>query len=66
MAKPGSMIWGVFLILFGTALLTWVGYNLLVEQLPAARGKNPWIAIVFGVGAVVAGVYRIRGQKPPI
>jgi hypothetical protein len=65
MAKSGSLMWGVFLILFGSGLLVWVGYNLFIELLPAARGKNPLFAIVFGVGAVVVGVYRLRGQKPP-
>ncbi len=65
MAKPGSVIWGVFLLLFGAALLGWVGYNLLVERLPATKGMSPLFAILFGIGAVIAGVFRIRGQKPP-
>jgi drug/metabolite transporter (DMT)-like permease len=65
MAKPGSMIWGVLLLLFGAALLGWAGYNVLVERLPATKGKSPLHASLFGIGAVIAGVFRIRGQKPP-
>jgi len=59
------MIWGVFLVLFGAALLVWVEYNQLVERTSATKGKSPIFAILFGIGAVIAGVFRIRGQKPP-
>jgi hypothetical protein len=51
---------GASLISAGVALLGWVGYNLFVELLPEAEGRDPWGAIKFSVVLVVAGFVLLR------
>lgn len=56
--------WGGFLILFGTILLGWVAYNLLVERQPQTEGRSPYPAIALGGAAIWIGIARVRGHRP--
>ena len=53
---------GVFVLLLGLVLLCWVGYNLLVEMQPAARGRNPLPAILFSLAFLYVGQKWIRNS----
>jgi len=52
-------IFGWILIFFGLGMLTWVGYNLFIEMLPAAEGKSPIYPIVIGILFIYAGIKRV-------
>jgi hypothetical protein len=54
--------WGGLLVLIGVGLLSWVGYNLLVEMQPAAEGRSPIKPALFAVVMIGVGVARIRSQ----
>ena len=53
---------GLFVLLLGLVLLCWVGYNLFVETLPEARGRNPLPAILFSLAFLYVGQKWIRNR----
>jgi hypothetical protein len=55
---------GVLVLLFGTVLLLWVGYNLFIETLPEARGRNPVPAMLLIAGCYYLGINWVRGRDP--
>jgi hypothetical protein len=55
-------ILGVILFLMGLTLLCWVGYNLFIERLPEAEGRNPIPAILFTIGLLYVGQKWIRNK----
>lgn len=55
--------WAWLLILIGTGLLAWIGYNVFVEMQPAAEGRNPLVPAVFGAVLVVTGIVRLRRRR---
>jgi hypothetical protein len=61
--KLMGKLWAVFLILFGLTLLGWIGYNLFVEMQPEARGKNPIIPTILGIGALALGISKLMKAK---
>jgi hypothetical protein len=56
-------ILGVIALLMGSAILLWVGYNLLIETQPEARGRNPVLPIGVSVAMISVGVMLIRGKQ---
>ena len=55
-------ILGAIVLLMGLALLCWVGYNLFIERLPEAQGRNPIPAILFTIGLLYVGQKMIRNK----
>ena len=53
---------GVILLLLGTTLLVWVGYNLFVMRLPETLGRHPLAALSFVVLCFYVGMRWIRGE----
>jgi len=51
---------GVILLLLGTTLLLWIGYNFFVERLPETRGRNPLPAVLVLAGCFYVGLRWIR------
>jgi hypothetical protein len=51
------------MLLLGTAPVLWIGYNLFVGRLPAARGRSPLRALVFVAGLFYVGVNWVRGKR---
>ena len=52
--------WSGLVIVFGIGLLGWIGYNHLIEMQPEAQGQDPLIPLVFAIGMIATGVWRIR------
>lgn len=52
--------WGLLLVLFGTGLLAWIGYNFLIEMQPEAEGRSPVAPLIFAVSILLIGISRIR------
>ncbi len=50
-------------ILFGIVMLSWIGYNYLIEMLPAAKGKNPIGALVLSGISLYFGVKYLKKSK---
>lgn len=55
-------ILGVIAFLMGLALLCWIGYNLFIERLPEAQGRNPLLPVLFAIGLLYAGQKLIRDK----
>lgn len=53
---------GAVVLMLGTTILLWVGYNFLVERLPETRGRNPLPALLFVVACFYVGLGWIRGE----
>ena len=58
-----KLIFGVIALLFGSAILLWVGYNIFIEMQPEARGRNPVPAIGVGSAMIYVGINWIRGKQ---
>ena len=43
------------MILLGLGLLGWIGYNLLLEMQPEAKGRNPIVPIIISIGLIIVG-----------
>ena len=54
---------GVLVSLLGVLLLSWIGYNFLIERLPETQGRSPIVPLILSVGFIYVGVKWIRGQK---
>ena len=54
---------GGIALLMGSALVIWVGYNLLIERQPETQGKNPLAALGVGVAMIVVGAKWVRGDQ---
>jgi len=51
------------MLVFGTVLVCWVGYNLFVERLPATEGLSPVPALVFSAALFYVGVKWVREKS---
>ena len=56
-------ILGFILFLTGFALAGWIGYNLLIERLPATEGRNPLPAILFALALLFVGFKWMKGRS---
>ncbi len=63
MRRTLALSWAGFLILVGVGLLTWVGYNLLIELQPSAAGRHPGPAVGMGIAAIWFGLVQIRRNR---
>jgi hypothetical protein len=62
MAALARRVGGVLCLFLAIALSCWIGYNLFVERLPAARGLNPLPALMLTAGLFYVGWKWIRGK----
>jgi hypothetical protein len=46
---------GLLIALFGAVLVGWIAYNLFIERLPAAQGRNPIPAALVAAGCLFVG-----------
>ena len=53
---------GVILLLLGTTLLLWIGYNFLARRLPETVGRHPLAAPSFVFLCFYVGLRWIRGE----
>ncbi|GMV81612.1 MAG: hypothetical protein AMXMBFR7_27960 [Planctomycetota bacterium] len=53
---------GGLMLLLGVFQLGWIGYNFLIELQPEARGRNPIIPILFGIGLLYVGFTWVKGK----
>ncbi len=53
---------GLLVLPLGLVLICWVGYNLLVEMQPQARGINPLPALLFSPAFLYVGQKWIRNR----
>lgn len=60
MGRMFTWIWAIISLLLGLGFLGWIGYNVFVETLPAAKGRNPVLPTIIGFAMVSVGVQRIR------
>lgn len=51
---------GVLMLLMAVVLLGWIGYNLFIETLPEAEGRNPIWALTFSAGLIYVGQKWVR------
>jgi len=56
-------LWSLLLILLGATLLGWIAYNSLIEEQPAAEGRNPVVPLAFGAAFLVTGIWRLRRTR---
>ena len=52
---------GLFAILSGIAILTWIGYNVFIEWQPQAKG-NPFLSSLVSVLLINVGTIWLRGK----
>ena len=53
---------GGFMLLLGTILVCWVGYNLLIVRQPEAEGSSPLPAVVLSAALFYVGSMWVRGK----
>jgi hypothetical protein len=51
---------GVIALFLGLGLLGWVGYNVLVEEQPSARGHSPIPPVITSLVLVTIGTWLVR------
>ena len=56
-------IFGVLILLIGSAILLWVGYNFFIEMQPEAQGRNPLPPIGLSGAMIYVGIMWIRGKQ---
>ncbi len=61
--KQGKRWAGLFVLLIGIALATWIGYNLLVEMQPEAKGRSPIGPSILAASCMYVGFNWLRGRK---
>jgi hypothetical protein len=54
---------GGLMLLLGTALGLWIGYNFLVERVPSTKLRSPLGALCFTAGLLYVGVKWVRGKS---
>ncbi len=53
---------GAFVLALGIIQLAWIGYNLFVNTLPAAKGRNPIVPILVSALFIYVGSKWIRNE----
>lgn len=54
---------GGIILAFGIVLAIWVGYNVLIEMQPEARGKNPLSAILMAGAFIFVGFRWLQNKS---
>jgi len=57
-----SKLFGLVMLVFGLVLLSWIGYNFLIEMQPEAQGRNPLIPFILSVILIVVGAKRFMAR----
>jgi len=56
-------VFGFIIFLMGLTLAGWVGYNLLIERLPATKGRSPLPAILVAAAFLFVGFRWMKGRQ---
>jgi len=58
-----KQVLGGLVLLMGLGLASWIGYNLLIQRLPAAQGRSPVMPILVSAAFIYVGIKWMRGDS---
>ncbi len=56
-------VFGVIVFLLGLGLTGWIAYNVLIERLPEAQGRNPLPGMITATAFLYVGYKWMMGRQ---